>query len=69
MKYLLLILFFFGALAAKAQEEEALLKNAEQLIGDAVRKVNRFFATDWAAYRRQVEATRIGLFKDYQPIE
>ena len=54
---------------APGAQEEALLKNAEQLIADAVRTVNRFFDADWAAYRRQVEGTKIGLFKDYKPIE
>jgi hypothetical protein len=39
------------------------------MITQAVQKVNAFYNTRWRAYRQQVEATKIGLFKDYTPIE
>ncbi len=61
--------YIFSKSVAPGTQEEALVKNAEQLIGQAVQRVNQFFAGPWAAYRRQVEATKIGLFKDYKPIE
>jgi hypothetical protein len=61
--------YIFSKSIAPGTQEEALVKNAEQLINGAVQRVNQFFATTWAGYRQQVEATKIGLFKEYKPIE
>ena len=61
--------YIAGKSVAPGTQEEALMKNADQVINDAVRKVNQFFSTNWAAYRRQVEGTKIGLFKEYKAIE
>ena len=54
---------------APGAQEEALVKNAEQMINHAVQRTNQFYSTAWTNYRKHVEGTRIGLFKDYQPIE
>ena len=54
---------------APGPQEETLVKNAEAHINAAVDRINRFFSTSWADYRRQVEGTRVNLFKDYQPIQ
>jgi hypothetical protein len=54
---------------APGAQEEQLVKNAEDMINEAVRRINRFYATNWASYRNQVEKTRVDLFRDYQPIE
>ncbi len=54
---------------APGTQEEALVKNAEQMITQALQRVNTFYDTKWKAYRQQVEGTKIGLFKDYKPIE
>jgi hypothetical protein len=54
---------------APGPQEEQLVKNAEELIQAAVNRINRFYSTKWADYRKQVEGTRINLFKDYQPIQ
>jgi photosystem II stability/assembly factor-like uncharacterized protein len=51
------------------QQEETLLQNAEIAVNDAIQKINAFFDGSWKDYRRQVEATRVNLFKDYKPIE
>jgi hypothetical protein len=61
--------YITGKSVAPAAQEEALVSNAEQMITQAVQKVNAFYNTRWKAYRQQVEATKIGLFKDYTPIE
>ncbi|HVK97677.1 MAG TPA: hypothetical protein VM368_07665 [Flavisolibacter sp.] len=61
--------YITGKTLAPGTQEEALVKNAEQLITAAVARTNRFFATSWANYRKHVEGTRIGLFKDYKPID
>ena len=54
---------------APGAQEEALVKNAETLIAETLKQVNAFYATQWKAYRTQTENTKIGLFKDYQPIQ
>jgi photosystem II stability/assembly factor-like uncharacterized protein len=54
---------------APGPQEEQLVKNAEDMISVAVKKINQFYAAQWTNYRKQVEATRINLFKDYKPIE
>ncbi|HEX2608293.1 MAG TPA: hypothetical protein VHK91_12980, partial [Flavisolibacter sp.] len=54
---------------APGQQEEQLVVNAESMIDAAVKRINRFYAGPWMTYRRQVEATRVPLFKDYKPIE
>ena len=54
---------------APGAQEEALIKNAEILIGETLQRVNNFYNNQWLPFRRQTENTRIGLFKDYQPIQ
>jgi hypothetical protein len=61
--------YITGKSLAPAAQEEALVKNAEDMITQAVQKVNSFYNTRWKAYRQLVEATKIGLFKDYTPID
>ena len=53
---------------APGQQEEMLVKRAEDLIAEAIRKINQFFQVNWSAYRRQVEETPVKLFKDYNPL-
>ena len=54
---------------APGAQEEALMKNAEILINQTLQRVNAFYNTQWLPFRKQTENTRIGLFKDYQPIQ
>jgi hypothetical protein len=54
---------------APGAQEEALVKNAETLIGETLQRVNAFYVGKWPAYRKQTENTKIGLFKDYKPIQ
>ncbi|HYH13908.1 MAG TPA: hypothetical protein VD794_01725, partial [Flavisolibacter sp.] len=54
---------------APGAQEEALVKNAEGMINAAVKRVNAFYETAWKPYRQQAEATKVPLFKEYQPIE
>lgn len=54
---------------APGAQEEQLVKNAEDLIAEAVKRINNFYATRWADYRKLVESTKVNLFKDYKPIE
>jgi len=49
-------------------QEEQQVKESEQLIQQAVDKINRFFSVEWLAYRKQVEQTPVKLFKDYTPL-
>ena len=54
---------------APGAQEEALIKNAEILINQTVQRVNDFYNKQWQPFRKQTESTRIGLFKDYSPIQ
>ncbi|HEX2683499.1 MAG TPA: hypothetical protein VHL77_06185, partial [Ferruginibacter sp.] len=47
----------------------ALVENAERSIADITAKINNFYSGKWAAYRQQVENTKVNLFKDYKTIE
>lgn len=50
-------------------QEEQLVKNAENMIDAAVKKINIFYSTQWPAYRKLVEGTKVNLFTDYSPIQ
>jgi hypothetical protein len=54
---------------APGAQEEQLVKNAEDMIAEAVKRINNFYATRWTDYRKLVESMRVNLFKDYQPIQ
>jgi photosystem II stability/assembly factor-like uncharacterized protein len=54
---------------APGTQEEALMKNAEGMIAAAVKRVNQFQDSLWKTYRQQAEATKVPLFKEYQPIQ
>jgi hypothetical protein len=54
---------------APGLQEEQLVKNAEAMIAAAVKNINDFYATEWNGYRKQVQSTKIDLFKEYKPIE
>ncbi len=54
---------------APGAQEEKMVQNAEMMIGKAVQRINNFLTGKWAAYRQQVEGTKLNLFKDYKPIE
>jgi len=56
-------------LIAPGGQEEKLIEIAEKQIAEVVQRTNRFFDGKWKDYRKQVEDTRINLFKDYKPIE
>ncbi len=50
-------------------QEEQLVKNAEEMINAAVQRINNFYSGKWMDYRKQVEATKVNLFKDYKEIK
>jgi photosystem II stability/assembly factor-like uncharacterized protein len=54
---------------APGEQERALVANAAKLIDGAVTRVNNFYASLWKGYRQQYEATKVNLFKDYEPIK
>jgi hypothetical protein len=55
--------------SAPAEQEMMLLSQAEELTTDFINRVNAFYTTNWAAYRQKMEATKVNLFKEYQPIK
>jgi photosystem II stability/assembly factor-like uncharacterized protein len=54
---------------APGAQEEQLVKNAEDMIAEATKRINNFYASRWADYRKLIETTKVNLFKDYQPIQ
>jgi hypothetical protein len=54
---------------APGAQEERLVQFAESLIAIVVQRTNSFFDNQWKAYRKQVEETKLNLFKDYTPIQ
>lgn len=50
------------------EQEEKLIQNAEEAIRNIIEVINTFFAGKWINYRKQVEESKINLFKDYSPI-
>ena len=56
-------------MVAPGPQVTILVENAEKAVKDIVEKINNFYSSKWAAYRQQVEATKVNLFKDYKAIE
>ena len=54
---------------APGAQEEKLVMNAEEKISETIKRINNFYTNNWAAYRQQVEGTKLNLFKEYKPIE
>jgi hypothetical protein len=50
------------------KQEEQQVKESEELIAQAIEKINKFFTADWPAFRKQVELTPIKIFKEYTPL-
>ena len=50
-------------------QEEQLIVNAENAIRSILTSINEFFAGKWEGYKKQVEETKLNLFKEYKPIE
>ena len=61
--------YIMGKSIAPGAQEDALVKNAEQLINQTVEKVNDFTEKKWKDYRKLAESTKVSLFKDYGPIQ
>ncbi len=61
--------YIFAKSVAPGAQEEALIKNAETVIGETLQRMNAFYGGKWKDYRAQVENTKLSLFKEYKPIE
>jgi hypothetical protein len=53
---------------APGAQEEKLIQNAEEAIRKTVTEINTLFSSKWVDYRKQVEETKVNLFKEYSPI-
>ena len=56
-------------MVAPGPQVETLIENAERAVKDISDKINNFYSGKWAAYRQQVEGTKVNLFKEYKAIE
>lgn len=61
--------YILGKSVVPGTQEEALVRNAETLIAQALQRVNAFYNSTWKAYRKQTENTKMSLFKEYAPIQ
>ena len=52
-----------------SMQEEKKIQEAEAIVKDALSKVNTFFSTDWAGFRKLVETTPVIKFKEYESIK
>ncbi|MFD2247891.1 exo-alpha-sialidase [Pontibacter ruber] len=57
-----------GRTDAPTQTETQLVAQADEMTREALTKVNQFFTTQWAEYRKKVEATPITVVKAYSEI-
>ena len=62
-------IYITGKSVAPGPQEEGLVQNTETLIAHVLARVNRFYGSAWADYRRQAEAAKTSLFKEYVPIQ
>ncbi|SOE19866.1 Uncharacterized protein SAMN06298216_0367 [Spirosomataceae bacterium TFI 002] len=49
--------------------EMLLVENAEAETEKTIEKVNAFYETQWASYRKLIESMKVPVFKDYEKIE
>ncbi len=49
--------------------EERLVDQSKTKIKEGVDAINKFYANVWPGFRSQVEATKVSLFKDYEPLK
>ncbi|WP_132051251.1 VPS10 domain-containing protein [Pseudocnuella soli] len=61
--------YILGKSVAPAEQEAVLVRNAEAMVGTAVARINRFYESAWKPYRQLVEGTKLGLFKEYTPVQ
>jgi len=53
---------------APGAQEEKLIQNAEEAVRTIIGTINTLFTGKWVEYRKQVEETKVNLFKEYSPI-
>ncbi len=56
--------YILAKTVAPAKQEDLLVGNAEKMINAALGRINRLYATRGADFRKQVEGTKINLFKE-----
>ena len=53
---------------APGAQEAKLIQNAEEAVRTIIGTINTLFTGKWVEYRKQVEETKVNLFKEYSPI-
>jgi hypothetical protein len=53
---------------APGAQEAKLIQNAEEAVRTIIGTINTLFTGKWVDYRKQVEETKVNLFKEYSPI-
>lgn len=58
-----------GKAVMPGDQEERLLKEAEESIRESVKMMNDFFTNKWAPFKQLVENTPVKILKDFKPIQ
>lgn len=58
-----------GKTAIPGEQEERLMKAAEEKISEIINRANTLFDTKWKTFRSVADKIELKLFKDYKPIE
>jgi hypothetical protein len=58
-----------GKPVAPGAQEDRLMTDAEQKVGEVITRANKFFDGTWKTLRALAEAAPVKIFKDYKTIE
>lgn len=64
-----LMMYLSSRNTAPSQTEQIIYEQGEQLTKEAIEKINTFFATQWADFRKKIEGMKIPIFKEVEPIK
>jgi len=56
-------------LQAPGKTEDQLMKTATDKVDGQISKINAFYKKDWPAYRKEIEALNLSLFKDFTELK
>ena len=61
--------YISSGLGGPGATERTLMRKARQAAGQALDRINDFFATEWPAYVQEVEAAELSPFKKFKSVE
>ena len=58
-----------GLKSLPGKTENQLIENANSKLNPAIRSINDFYVSDWLEYRKEVEKSKLSVFKDYEVLK